>query len=266
MLMMTEEAKRRLQLGGQFADPWLRRDLITLAGPKPEAQRKRWKLTNLRRDALVVRAAKILNSFVVSPFQYEGACRAGIRQELCLDAWPWREADAVAADVIERAFQKMGVSRPNWQEGQPDFATHTPIDFHWCQHCTKPIPEERYSASTVWGNSVRYCGDECSQSAANARNRRFVEHVDWATHFARLAAQAAVRWKELERAWQAVEEQGELDPLQVPAEREGLAYIIIGLWEADRDADLVTPAIARFFAATDPLAALKRAPKSVKAP
>jgi hypothetical protein len=70
-----------------------------------------------------------------------------------------------------------------------------------------------------------------------------------------------------ERAWQLVEERGELDPLQVPAQRERLAYIIIGQWETDRDGDLVAPAIARFFAATDPLSTVvESASSGVKEP
>ncbi|SEG59624.1 hypothetical protein SAMN04488115_107207 [Bosea lathyri] len=46
--------------------------------------------------------------------------------------------------------------------------------------------------------------------------------------------------------WAILEEQRPVDPLSVAAERERLGHIIVTLWRADPDCDLVTKAVQQF--------------------
>lgn len=49
-------------------------------------------------------------------------------------------------------------------------------------------------------------------------------------------------------AWALVEARGAIDPLRAAAQRERLAYIIVGLWKADPDGPLAEQAVEQFFA------------------
>lgn len=57
-----------------------------------------------------------------------------------------------------------------------------------------------------------------------------------------------------EQAWSRVEARGAVDPLRVAAQRERLAYIILGLWKVDPDGALIEPAVEQFFAEASTLA------------
>lgn len=50
-----------------------------------------------------------------------------------------------------------------------------------------------------------------------------------------------------EEAWRIVETRGAVDPLRAAAQRERLAYIIVGLWKADPHTVLAEQAVEQFF-------------------
>jgi hypothetical protein len=47
-------------------------------------------------------------------------------------------------------------------------------------------------------------------------------------------------------AWAIIQESQAIEPLSVAAERERLGYIIVTLWRADPDCDLIAKAIEQF--------------------
>ncbi|AOO79556.1 hypothetical protein [Bosea vaviloviae] len=68
--------------------------------------------------------------------------------------------------------------------------------------------------------------------------------------------QIALLKASFERAWRLIEARGgAFDPSRIPGQRQRLAYIVMGLWRLDADANIVAPAVAQFFAASNSLAA-----------
>ncbi len=83
------------------------------------------------REHMVAEAKRILSEAVASPFEFEGACRHGIRSGLCLDGADWHTADDVAAYAVGEALHRLGARRPSWEEGQPE-ATISDGCCAWC--------------------------------------------------------------------------------------------------------------------------------------
>jgi hypothetical protein len=80
-----------------------------------------------------------------SLFGLEGPLRHGIRSDLCLQGWRWRDADDMARDLLEEAFRRVRAVRPSWNEGQPEWNVEagTLIERTRCARCHKPLPEGR---------------------------------------------------------------------------------------------------------------------------
>ena len=127
-------------------------------------------LNHTRFQRMVEDTIAILKAGEPTRFAFEGACRQGIRRSLVLTGWRWQDADANAALVIETAFKRMGVERPDWWQGQWEYAD-TDTSRGWCAHtrCHKPLPIDRKSSN---GTPVKYCGIECKQAAHSARIQR----------------------------------------------------------------------------------------------
>ena len=79
-------------------------------------------------------------------FGLEGPLRHGIRSDLCLQGWRWRDADAMARELLDMAFMVVRATRPSWNEGQPEWTTpaNTLIKRTRCVRCHGPLPEEHF--------------------------------------------------------------------------------------------------------------------------
>ena len=118
---------------------------------RPTARQR--KLNRDRQRVLVDRIADLMRAAEPTAFAAEGPCRSGIRSSLCLQAWPWKTADAVAAEITHAALNIARAKRPSWYEGQPDWTRPgaLPIERERCANCNKRLPDLR----------PKFCCDEC---------------------------------------------------------------------------------------------------------
>lgn len=196
MLAITEEGRNliRAALGSSLFNrggppP------VSLPGPTPKLKTR--KLNRDRFERFVGNTVLILRSYESSPFEFEAACRYGLRAHLCMEGWRWRDADQAAADVVEEGLRRIRATRPRWAEGQIDFAMETPVDRTHCVHCARPIPEERKLNGEMYGRSVKFCSDSCSVGAVKRRNKITGEQQTMAAWLARCAAKSQRRMEEL---------------------------------------------------------------------
>ncbi len=94
----------------------------------------------------------------------EGPLRHAIRSDLCLQGWHWIEADKMARELLEDAFRWVNAKRPDWEEGQPEWAIATNIHTErtLCVNCHGPLPEGHW----------KFCGKVCSDAFSARQNRR----------------------------------------------------------------------------------------------
>lgn len=197
MLMITPEARRLLKLGGWRADPWLGRGKVTLAGTAHKGKQRQ--LNRQKFERLLGVAVKILKAWQASRFEFEAACRNGLRAGLCLEGWHWKDADRVAADIVETGLRRIGAVRPSWNEGQIDFAMETPVDREQCLNCAGPIPGARRDYAEARGRSVKYCSDSCQRSAQQKRSRMSGEKMSKAEFLAACAVKSQRTFEDLAR-------------------------------------------------------------------
>ncbi|MFV0303423.1 MAG: hypothetical protein ACK5IP_21570 [Paracoccus sp. (in: a-proteobacteria)] len=97
-----------------------------------------------------------------SPFGLEGPMRHALRGDLCRQGWRWKDADAMARELLDDAFRALRVSRPDWDEGQPEWTIHagTLIERTRCARCHASLAGEQY----------KYCSSQC----------RVAHHMFWA--------------------------------------------------------------------------------------
>ncbi len=102
----------------------------------------------------------VLDDFTLSPWEHEGATRAGLRSALCLAGHDWAPADAEAEALVRSAFKKLGYGagqRPSWREGQWQYA----LGRDYCARCGRPMPAEM--------EGHRYCDVTCAKAAMEDR-------------------------------------------------------------------------------------------------
>jgi hypothetical protein len=85
----------------------------------------------------------------------EGPLRYGIRSDLCLIGWRWRDADLTASDIVADALRRVRAVRPTWNEGQREWTIQAGIMIERtrCIKCHKPLPEGHHKFCS------RLCGD-----------------------------------------------------------------------------------------------------------
>ncbi|RWC90049.1 MAG: hypothetical protein EOS32_28790 [Mesorhizobium sp.] len=156
---------------------------VVKAAPRPRA------LNSDRRRRLIESTATILRTGLPTAFAFEGACRAGLRSALCLEHWPWAEADAAAVDIVATALRAIGAKRPTWLEGQPEHTQEgfAPIVRTFCKRCGGKIPE----TSSLYGYRSEFCSKECKTYDRLANERRSGQKVGYAAYWAKLSAAAA---------------------------------------------------------------------------
>jgi hypothetical protein len=107
----------------------------------------------------------------------------------------WRAADQTAAEIIESAFRRLGVERPSWLAGQPEFVEPIGGARFTCVRCGKAMPE----LAPQYAGRALYCGKVCAEAARTECKKAMGVQVDRATDLARRAAEKAARRKERER-------------------------------------------------------------------
>lgn len=116
-----------------------------------ERDARRGRLGPGRFDALVRELAGVIRlafeaGATGSLFGLEGPMRHAIRSDLCLQGWRWKDADAMAREMMDEAFRAVRATRPTWNEGQPEWTipANTLIERTRCVRCGKPLPEGHY--------------------------------------------------------------------------------------------------------------------------
>ncbi len=95
-----------------------------------------------------------------TPFEKEGALRAGLRSGLCLKGESWSVADDEAAYALSQAFMKIGVARPTWEQGQREYVTPSEN----CNWCGVELDETQLT------RRQRFCDASCAKSALQYRD------------------------------------------------------------------------------------------------
>lgn len=129
----------------------------------PSKRRIRKALEGARRDHIIARVTEILRDWTVSRFEHEAACRHGIRQALCLDAFGWQVSDDEAASIVAECLRNLRATRPTWEQGQRDYTEPREN----CARCRAPLDQEQIA------HSDRYCSSHC---AAGAREDGILVH------------------------------------------------------------------------------------------
>ena len=126
-----------------------------------ERDARRGRLGPGRFDALVRELAGVIRlafeaGATGSLFGLEGPLRHAIRSDLCLQGWRWKDADAMAREMMGEAFRAVRATRPTWNEGQPEWTipANTLIERTRCVRCGKPLPEGHH----------KFCSDLCASA------------------------------------------------------------------------------------------------------
>lgn len=129
-----------------------------------DARKKRHKriLSGDRREHRLIEIVDFLKGGRSTVFEFEGYCRAGLRSAFCLLGYDWDRSDAEAAELIERAFRRIGVDRPTWQQGQREYT----VAREDCSWCGRVVPAELLKD----GLSIKFCSDVCARSAYQWRD------------------------------------------------------------------------------------------------
>lgn len=112
-----------------------------------------------KRRHVIYKLMDVLADWRMSPFQYEGECRAGVRSSLCLAGHPWDASDNEAAKLTRDALNKGGAVRPDWDMAQR--TATTPRDV--CAHCGVRVPPELMAGGLR--RTLSYCSQRCARRA-----------------------------------------------------------------------------------------------------
>lgn len=151
MLVMTPEARRMMR-----------------RQRKRERDALRGRMGAGRFSALVKDLANVVclsfeAGLTTSIFGLEGALRAGLRADLCLQGWGWNTADLMAADLMGEVFRSVHAERPSWNEGQREWTIEagTLIERTRCVRCHKPLPDGHH----------KFCSHICASGHARDLSR-----------------------------------------------------------------------------------------------
>jgi hypothetical protein len=114
------------------------------------------------RKAYINDVFDLMQNWRVTPFENEGAVRAGVRSALCLQGGSWPQADAEASRMVNSVFLRMGAKRPAWEEGQRGYS----VAEENCAWCGVEVPDELNTGKI----KSRYCSSVCARSALAHRD------------------------------------------------------------------------------------------------
>lgn len=144
----------------------MKHDALRRKQQRRERDARRGRLGKGRFDNLVRELAGLSRlafqaGAVGSLFGLEGPLRHQIRSDLCLQGWEWKEADDMARELLGMAYMALRAKRPDWDEGQPEWAiaTNILIERTRCVRCHAQLPEGHW----------KFCSDLC-KSGHHVRN------------------------------------------------------------------------------------------------
>lgn len=164
---LTQEERWQIK-GAQYG--WLAKKAKAADTPKPlEPVRK---LGKGRRTHLINTVIDVLAHGKPTHFAFEGSCHFGLRSGLCLEGWPWNDADHAAKDIVAAALKRMGATRPTWWQGQPDSAAEglVFVERTYCECCRSKMPK---AAAVQTGWAKRFCSKLCNEHARNRYRRSY---------------------------------------------------------------------------------------------
>jgi predicted nucleic acid-binding Zn ribbon protein/uncharacterized Zn-finger protein len=156
MLQLTPETVKYLRdFRNQLDEREIRREI------RKAIERTR-QLSEKKFAGLVEVVKPILASGEPTKFQFEGTCRYAVRVRLLSVGFSWRDADANAMAVVGAALKELGVTRPSWMQGQPEWRDRDAS--HWryrhCCTCGGMLDEDQKG---------RHCSTECAGVTAKKR-------------------------------------------------------------------------------------------------
>lgn len=151
-------------------------------GKKRDKRKERNGLNAQDRNTIVPRIMGILESGQTSKFQFEGACRHGLRSGFCLEGMAWAKADARALAIVTEALRRIGAERPTWSEAQPSHVEEgsAAIGRLHCERCSRRIIGEPVARF--------FCSSLCSSAHRKAKHRKSGEAMSRAEYLASVAA------------------------------------------------------------------------------
>lgn len=130
-----------------------------------------------RRKHLVNDVVDMLRDWRSSPWEDEGAMRAGLRAGLCLQGHGWLRSDQEAASIVASSFRRLGRdNRPSWDEGQREYVEPREN----CAWCGSSVPDELM----VGNRRTNFCSSTCARSAMVHRAIGAGEHARQIYHAA----------------------------------------------------------------------------------
>jgi predicted nucleic acid-binding Zn ribbon protein len=136
-----------------------------------------------RRETITAAVVRILVKGEPTKFAFEGACRHGLRSQLCLDGHAWAAADKAAATIVGEALRRIGPRRPLWHEGQPEHTQFgfAPVERFYCIRCGNPLRDPK-----PHGSALIYCSPTCRDAQKTDRRRKMMKAMSAAEYQAML--------------------------------------------------------------------------------
>lgn len=129
------------------------------APPPRRKQRVAFQLSEKKYQELVKLLTPFMRNAEPTPFAEEGPRRTKLRSKLCLEGWPWSDADQQAGAVVHTALHRVGAQRPRWIEGQQEYCDNGFLRDDLCWTCGQPLPKYR----------KKYCCHRCVHVANQSR-------------------------------------------------------------------------------------------------
>lgn len=110
-----------------------------------------------KRNHVMRQVMGVLRDWRQSPFENEGATRAGLRSALCLQGYGWERSDQEASSLVAEGLHLLGAVRPTWEQGQRHYV-EAPENCRWCGVI---LPEEQLAGKRHFS----FCSEVCARSA-----------------------------------------------------------------------------------------------------
>jgi hypothetical protein len=130
--------------------------------PAPPKKRHKPIYVGDQREHIIQRTIDLMRDWRSTPFEFEGTARYAIRATLCADGFAWSQADDEAAQLTSAALNRMGATRPTYEQGQREYLIPNE-DCSWCQ---RPIDPTMLTGQF----SVRFCSEICGRAALRYRD------------------------------------------------------------------------------------------------
>lgn len=105
----------------------------------------------------------VLRDWRLSPFEFEGACRNGLRAALCDQGFSWERSNDEATSLVNAAITFLGYQRPTWDQGQREYV----VPREECSWCGGVVPSDLMTGKD---RQYGFCSEICARAAVQERN------------------------------------------------------------------------------------------------